>query len=361
MLHRSPCRAAALLCTALALATPLAQAQTPAADAPLPPGLLEDERNTIQVFRQCSQSVAFIVNAQTQRDIFSLNAVEIPRGSGSGFVWDDRGHVVTNFHVVEGADALTVTLADGKKYDAKVVGSEPFKDLAVLLVKAPASALVPLNLGDSDHLVVGQKVLAIGNPFGLDQTLTTGVISALGREIKSVAGTAINDVIQTDASINPGNSGGPLLDSAGRLIGLNTAIFSPSGASAGIGFAVPVSTIRRVVPEILEYGHVRRAGFGVTLLPDAFSARYGIEGIVIREVDRRGAAGRAGLRGIEVDRWGNVKLGDVLVAIDGKTIRTYDDMYQALDKRHAGDRVKVRLRREDTARDVDIVLQELPN
>jgi S1-C subfamily serine protease len=303
--------------------------------------------------------VVFIINTQVRRDYFSLNAVEVPRGSGSGFVWDTRGHIVTNFHVVQGGNAYKVTLADGKQYDATLVGGEPNKDLAVLRIQAPAASLVPLERGRSETLVVGQKVLAIGNPFGLDQTLTTGVISALGREMKSVNQTTITDVIQTDASINPGNSGGPLIDSAGKLIGLNTAIYSPSGASAGIGFAVPASVIERVVPQILEFGHVRRAGLGVSLIPDNYARNWGVEGVIIQETQRGGAAARAGMRGIQVDRAGNIRLGDIIVGIDGRAVRTYDDMYQALEMRRAGERVTVRTRRDNRERDVQIVLQEL--
>jgi S1-C subfamily serine protease len=336
-----------------------ARAQGAATELPIPAGLLTDERNTIDVFRRTSRSVVFIVNKQLRRDYFSLNVLEVPRGSGSGFVWDTKGHVVTNFHVVQGGNAYSVTLADGNQYDAEMVGGEPNKDLAVLRIKSPPSNLQPLERGDSESLIVGQKVMAIGNPFGLDQTLTTGVISALGREIRSVNETTITDVIQTDASINPGNSGGPLIDSAGRLIGLNTAIYSPSGGSAGIGFAVPVAVIKRVVPQILDFGHVRRAGFGVTLVPDNYARRWGIEGVIIQTTARGGAAARAGLRGVAVDRLGNVEIGDVIVGIDGKAIRTYDDMYQALEMRRAGDRVRVRTRRDDRERDVEIVLQEL--
>jgi len=341
-------------------ATPPAAAQSTQSDPPIPPGLLTEERNTIEIFRRTSRAVVFIINNQlVRRDFFSLNAVEVPRGSGSGFVWDTRGHIVTNFHVVQGGSSYTVTLADGSKYDAEMVGAEPNKDLAVLRIKAPAASLQPLDRGNSEHLVVGQKVLAIGNPFGLDQTLTTGVISALGREIKSVNETTITDVIQTDASINPGNSGGPLIDSSGKLIGLNTAIYSPSGGSAGIGFAVPVSVIERVVPQLLEFGHVRRAGLGVSLVPDNYARRWGVQGVIIQATARNGAAARAGLRGVTVDRVGNVQLGDIIVGIEGRVIKSYDDMYQALETRRAGERVTIRTRRDDRERDVQVVLQEL--
>jgi S1-C subfamily serine protease len=334
-------------------------AQTLAAERPLPPDLLEDERNTIEVFRRTSRSVVFVTNTALARDRFTLNVVEIPQGSGSGFVWDSKGHVVTNFHVVRGGQAFTVTLADGKKYPATLVGVEPFKDLSVLRIDAPASSIVPLALGDSDHLVVGQKVLAIGNPFGFDQTLTTGIISALGREIKSIADVTIQDVIQTDASINPGNSGGPLLDSAGRVIGLNTAIYSPTGASAGIGFAVPVSAIQRVVPQLIEHGKVTRAGLGVSLVPESITQRWGIRGLVIRSVQAGSAAERAGLKGLRQDRWGDIDLGDVIVAVAGNEVSSYDDLYQVLDPLEPGDRVKVRVRYGDRERDVEVTLQEV--
>lgn len=334
-------------------------AQTLASERQLPADLLADERNTIEVFRRTSRSVVFVTNTTVGRDFFTLDVVEIPRGSGSGFIWDTKGHVVTNFHVVRGGQAFTVTLADGKKYAAKLVGVEPFKDLAVLRIDAPASSIVPLALGDSDQLVVGQKVLAIGNPFGFDQTLTTGIISALGREMKSVADVTIQDVIQTDASINPGNSGGPLLDSSGRVIGLNTAIYSPSGASAGIGFAVPVSSIQRVVPQLIEHGKVTRAGLGVSLLPESISRRWGIQGLVIRSVQPGSAAEQVGLRGFRQDRWGDVDLGDVIVAVAGSKVSSYDDLYQILDPLEPGDRVKVRVRRGDRERDVEVTLQEV--
>jgi S1-C subfamily serine protease len=337
----------------------IAEAQTVAAERPIPPGLLEDERNTITVFRRTSRSVVFVSTNAMQRDAFSLNVVEVPRGTGSGFVWDSKGHVVTNYHVIEPGNAWSVTLADGKQYDAELAGAEPFKDLAVLRIKAPASELFPLELGDSDQLVVGQKVLAIGNPFGLDQTLTTGVISALGREIKSELQITIQDVIQTDAAINPGNSGGPLLDSAGRLIGLNTMIYSTSGSSAGIGFAVPVATIKRVVPQLVEHGKITRAGFGVELLPDIYAQRWGVDGIIIRTVQPGGAAAHAELRGLVADRWGRLTIGDVIVGIDGHKVVSFDDLFKALEPHAPGDEVRVRLSRVGQERDVRIRLQEV--
>jgi S1-C subfamily serine protease len=261
--------------------------------------------------------------------------------------------------VVENGQAFSVALANGKHYEADLVGVEEFKDLAVLRLKSPPADLVPLQLGDADRLVVGQKVLAIGNPFGFDQTLTTGIISALGREIQSRRGTTIQDVIQTDASINPGNSGGPLLDSSGRVIGLNTAIYSPSGASAGIGFAVPVSAIARVVPELVTRGKVRRAGLGIVLLADYHAQRWGVDGIIIRSVPRGSAGARADLEGLRSDRLGRVALGDVIVAVDGKAVKNFDELYRALEPHKPGDRVKVRVTNGGRERDVNVVLDEL--
>jgi S1-C subfamily serine protease len=275
-------------------------------------------------------------------------------------VWDVNGHVVTNFHVVAEGTSFTVTLADKKEYDAELVGVEPFKDLAVLKIEAPRSVLatlVTVQPGNSEALIVGQKVIAIGNPFGLDQTLTTGVISALGREIKSMRNTTIHDVIQTDASINPGNSGGPLLDSGGRLIGVNTAIFSTSGASAGIGFAVPVEVVKRVVPQLITRGRVTRAGLGIVPFSDEVGRRFG--GLPIQDVPARGGAARAGLKGATMDRYGRVSLGDVILAVDGKEVRTFDDLYLALENRNPGDRVKVRYRRGQRELETEVVLQAI--
>jgi S1-C subfamily serine protease len=235
------------------------------------------------VFRQVSPSVVYVANSKVSRGAFLFQAEETPQGAGSGFIWDEQGHIVTNYHVVRGGEKFSVALADGSTYDARLVGVEPRKDLAVLQIEVD-SPLHPVQLADSHQLLVGQKVLAIGNPFGLDSTLTTGVISALGREIESVAGTRIEDVIQTDASINPGNSGGPLLDSHGRVIGITTAIFSTSGASAGIGFAVPAATIARLVPQLIQFGHVKWAGLGVQVLPDHIAAQWGIIGVIVRDV-----------------------------------------------------------------------------
>ena len=264
---------------------------------PAPAELGPDERATMAVFERATKSVVFISNTAIQRDFWSFDMLEVPQGSGSGFIWNKQGHIVTNFHVIYGANTIRVTLADRKEHQAKLVGADPDHDLAVLQIQEPETSLEPLAIGSSHDLRVGQKVLAIGNPFGLDHTLTTGVVSALGRTIKSMSNRTIEGVVQTDAAINPGNSGGPLLDSAGRLIGVNTQIISPSGAYAGIGFAVPVDTVNRIVPELIKHGKLIRPGLGVSLVPDAMARRWGINGLVIGKVSRGGAAERAGLKG----------------------------------------------------------------
>src|SRR3954469_25276673 len=256
-----------------------------------------DEQSTIDVFSKFSRSVVHITSLQTRRDRMTLNVAEIPQGTGSGFVWDQDGHIVTNFHVVQLGNTASVTLNDNTTYPATIIGVAPDKDIAVLHIDAPPQKLLPLPIGQSSTLKVGQKVLAIGNPFGLDQTLTTGVVSGLGREIKSITQRSIFDVIQTDASINPGNSGGPLLDSSGRLIGINTAIYSPSGANAGIGFAVPVDTINAIVPQLLQDGGVRRPVLGINVLTDQVAIRQRIDGVVILGVVPGGAADKAGIVG----------------------------------------------------------------
>lgn len=236
--------------------------------------VFDTEAATIDLFEKAVPSVCFITTLNVRQDYWSRNVEEIPSGTGSGFIWDKEGHIITNFHVIQGGDRATVTLSDRKTYDAEIVGVAPDKDLAVLKIKASEAVLKPLPVGTSHDLKVGQYAFAIGNPFGLDQTLTTGVISALGREIKSVNGRAIRDVIQTDAAINPGNSGGPLLDSSGRLIGVNTQIYSPSGASAGIGFSIPVDEVNWVVPDLIKYGEVRRPVLGVSLLLRVLCQRH---------------------------------------------------------------------------------------
>lgn len=316
-----------------------------------------DERATMAVFERATKSVVFIANQAIQRDAFSFNLFEVPQGSGTGFVWNKQGHIVTNFHVVYGADAITVTLADRTEHKAKVVGADPDHDLAVLQIQTSAEALVPVAVGSSHDLHVGQKVLAIGNPFGLDHTLTTGVVSALGRTIKSLSNRTIEGVIQTDAAINPGNSGGPLLDSTGRLIGINTQIVSPSGAFAGIGFAVPVDTVNRIVPELIKYGKLIRPGLGVSLVPDAMAQRWGIKGLVIGKVSKGSGAERAGLRPARETVAGRVELGDVIVGVDGKAVETIDDLMDIMEHRKVGDQVMVEYVRGNRRQQAAVVLQ----
>ncbi|MFL6202471.1 MAG: S1C family serine protease [Thermoanaerobaculia bacterium] len=343
--------------TALAQPTPEGQGRP----APVPrPELAEEERATISLFERASPSVVYVTSLARQRDFFSMNIQEIPQGSGSGFLWDRQGNVVTNFHVVQPGNQWQVTLSDQSNWDAELVGYAPEKDLAVLRIKAPQNRLIPLPLGNSDNLRVGQDVFAIGNPFGLDQTLTTGIVSALGREIQSVAGTPIRDVVQTDAAINPGNSGGPLLDSSGRLIGVNTAIYSPSGAYAGIGFAIPEHSVRWVVPDLIRYGRVNRPTLGVELGPDSWNQQLGIEGAVIASVVEGSGADRAGLRGIQQGRGRRVELGDVIQSVDGKPVTSLGDLQSILEQKKAGDVVKVGILRDGRRQEVQVRLDPPP-
>jgi len=319
-----------------------------------------DEQTTIRLFKEASPSVVFITNIEYRRSIFSLNVFEIPAGAGSGFVWDDQGHLVTNFHVIRGASAIEVTLADHSSWTAQFVGAEPDKDLAVLKIDAPAERLKPLPIGGSSELLVGQKVFAIGNPFGFDQTLTTGIVSALGREIPSLTGRPIRDMIQTDAAINPGNSGGPLLDSAGRLIGVNTQIASPSGGSAGIGFAVPVDIVNRVVPQIIRHGKVIRPGLGIHPFPDSVARQLNIQGVLIAEIITESGAEQAGLRGTVLTRSGVVRqLGDIIVALNDQPVRSLYELLDVLERFEVGGRVKVKILRGDETLEVTVELQSV--
>jgi S1-C subfamily serine protease len=293
-----------------------------------------------------------------QRDAFSLNVQEVPEGTGSGFVWDQDGHIVTNYHVVRGAQAAKVTLADHSTWNASLVGVSPSHDLAVLYIDAPKNKLPPILIGTSGDLQVGQKTLAIGNPFGLDHTLTTGVVSAVGRDIKGQSGTVLEGMIQTDAAINPGNSGGPLLDSAGRLIGVNSAIVSPSGAYAGIGFAIPVDTVNQVVPEIIRYGNVARPTIGVRLATPQLARQLGVDsGALVFDVIPNSGATKAGLHGTRRDRDGNVSLGDVIVAVDGQQVENPLDLNRLVGKHRVGDQVKLTIVRNDERQDVEVTLQ----
>ncbi|MEM7448549.1 MAG: trypsin-like peptidase domain-containing protein [Myxococcota bacterium] len=324
--------------------------------------LSELEQNTIEVFRGAYPSVVHITTLAMRQDLFRRNVTAVPRGTGTGFVWDEKGHIVTNYHVVRGGNAARVALADGTVWDARLVGYYDDKDLAVLKIDARAEQLVPLTIGTSADLVVGQRVYAIGNPFGLDHTLSTGVVSAVGREIPSVGGRPIQGAIQTDAAINPGNSGGPLLDSAGRLIGVNTQIYSPSGASAGVGFAVPVDAVRRVVPQLVAQGRVTRPVLGVDVDEGRLAQRIGLEGVMVLGVTPGSGAEQAGLRAAKIDRQsGSLVVGDVIVSVEGESVGHSDDVFRILESRHSGDTVSVQVVRDGEKVTLPITLSGIPD
>ncbi|MBK9030402.1 MAG: trypsin-like peptidase domain-containing protein [Myxococcales bacterium] len=315
-----------------------------------------DEKSTIAVFKMASPSVVHITNIAQMRNVITSSVDDVPQGTGSGFIWDDAGHIVTNYHVIEGATSTEVTLADGSTFEGKIIGTARDKDLAVIKIDAPPSKLAKIMIGTSADLQVGQKVLAIGNPFGLDQTLTTGVISGLGREITSKSQRKIYDVVQTDAPINPGNSGGPLLDGQGRLVGVNTAIYSPSGASAGIGFAVPVDTVNLVVPQILNLKGEVRPVLGINILSDGEMRQIGVIGVGIRNVTRGGPADRAGIAGL-VQGGQGLELGDVITKIDGSVVAKTADLFRVLDRRRIGDSVELEVTRGSSRRTVKVTLE----
>lgn len=306
-----------------------------------------EELHTIRLFENASPSVCYITTKAQRRSFWSRDVTEVEAGSGSGFVWDNTGHIITNYHVIKGASKAIVTLAGGESYEASLVGVAKEKDLAVLKVEAPARELEPIPVGTSEGVRVGQSVYAIGNPFGLDQTLTTGVISALDREINSQANVPIVGVIQSDAAINPGNSGGPLLDSRGLLIGVNTAIYSPSGASAGIGFSIPVDVVRSVIPDLIRYGEIRRA----TLGSEFYQLRQGA-GLAFYDLNPAGPSAASGIRGITKDVRGNLVLGDVLMGINGKPVRSNTDVFLEMEKYEPGQSVTLNVVREE--REVEI-------
>lgn len=322
--------------------------------------LAADERSTIELFQQASPSVVYITTLTREFNPWTRHVHDLPSGTGSGFIWDDRGHVVTNFHVVQNASAARISLADHNIYPAALVGVSPDHDLAVLRISLPAHRLHPVPIGTSQGLQVGQKVFAIGNPFGLDQTLTTGIISALNRSIEGASGRTIEGVIQTDAAINPGNSGGPLLDSAGRLIGVNTAIYSPSGASAGIGFAVPVDTVNRIVPRLIADGRYVRPELGIVVDDDIsrdITRQLRVEGLLILGVRPGSPAAAAGLRGTSQTRDGAIVPGDVLQQINGRPIRSSNDLFTALDRHQVGETLTLTILRDGATYPVQLTLQ----
>jgi S1-C subfamily serine protease len=315
----------------------------------------EDEKSTIALFKQAAPSVVHITNLAVRQNL-NMDIFGIPQGTGSGFIWDKNGYVVTNYHVIETAGAAKVMLADRSEWDATLVGVAKDKDVAVLKIDAPQDRIAAILIGESANLEVGQKVFAIGNPFGLDQTLTTGVVSGLGREILSVTKRPIQGVIQTDAAINPGNSGGPLLDSAGRVIGINTAI--PAEVSVGIGFAVPIDTVRWIVPQIIKHGKGERIGLGITSWDDQRMAQWGLRGVLVRDVTEGGPAAKAGIRPTRITKDGNIP-GDLILAVNGKTVNNSLDLYRILDQFKAGDVVTLTIHRDDRELKVPVPLEVL--
>jgi S1-C subfamily serine protease len=336
------------------VANPAVQPRTVVPRGPLS----ADERNTIGVFEAVSPSVAYITTVQYVRDFFSPNVMRVPQGTGSGFIWDERGRVVTNFHVIRGAQEALVRLGDQRSFQARLVGASPEHDIAVLQIDVPADLPPPIPIGSSTELRVGQQVLAIGNPFGLDHTLTTGIVSALNRTVDNESGGVIENVIQTDAAINPGNSGGPLIDSAGRLVGINTMIYSPSGAYAGIGFAVPVHTINRVVPRIIAYGRYVRPTLGISANDDVSNRLLEGEarGVLVLGVSANSPAARAGLRATEMTAAGRVLLGDIIEAVDGREVGDFATLVNVLDALEFGDRITLRVRRGSQSIEVPVTL-----
>ena len=331
-----------------------ARAITPRGD------LAEFEKTTTELFDSVSPSVVYLTTRSRVASPFSARAFEVEADSGSGFLWDEAGHIVTNYHVLQEASSARVVLFDQSSYEATPVGSSADHDLAVLRIRAPTASLRPVLIGESDNLRVGQAVFAIGNPFGLNQTLTTGVVSARSRTIQGPSGRPIEDVIQIDAAINPGNSGGPLLDSAGRLIGVNTSIYSPSGASAGVGFAIPVDTVNRVVPQIIANGRYAPPKMGVHInseLSAAITSRLGIKGVLILEVVRDGGAEAAGLQGTVIGEAGLVRPGDIIQKIDKHEVENMNDLLETLERFRSGNSVTVEYLRDGTKQSAEVVLQ----
>lgn len=326
--------------------------------------LLENEKNSIRIFQDVADSVVNVSNIKRVKNIFELNSSEVQAGMGSGLVWDKAGHIITNFHVVDNGDSFSVTFRkDTKQYKAKFIGGDRNNDIAVLKLEELPKDLRPISPGDSRSLLVGQKTLAIGNPLGLDHTLTTGSVSALERKIQGYGGVSIEGMIQTDASINPGNSGGALLDSRGRLIGINTMIYNAggTGSSAGLGFAIPVNTIKEIVPQIIQYGKVNRPGLGIAILEEQILARFfGLQNAVgIRYVDPKGPAARAGLQGVTRDRRGQYYIGDLIIGINNDVIKNYDELYSALLKYKVNDVVEVKILRDKKPLTVKVKLTKI--
>lgn len=358
-------RSASALFRSLTLALALNAAVTHPAAAGLRPvvprgPLTTEEKANIALFESSKASVVYISTSERVMNFWTRNVMTVPRGTGSGFFWDEKGHIVTNLHVVSGAAGADVRLADGRDYPAKLVGVSEAHDIAVLKIDIPSNRPAPLPIGTSRDLLVGQKVFAIGNPFGLDWTLTTGIVSALDRSLTGEDGVLIQHLVQTDAAINPGNSGGPLLDSAGRLIGINTAIYSPSGASAGVGFAVPVDTVNRVVAQLIDFGHYAPPSLGIEtdeVLSQVIARRLGVVGAAVARVPRGSAGARAGLRGVRQGPRGRVVPGDVITAINGESVDSVARLLAVLDDYKPGTRVKVSIWRDGKNLDLSATLQ----
>lgn len=322
--------------------------------------LAEDEKSTIELFENSRDSVVFITTRQRVMDAWTRNIFSVPSGTGSGFIWDDNGHIITNLHVIKGASEAIVRLADGRDYKASLVGASPAHDIAVLRIGIGFQRPAPVPIGTSHDLKVGQKVFAIGNPFGLDWTLTTGIVSALDRSLPGGDGRTIDNLIQTDAAINPGNSGGPLLDSAGRLIGINTAIYSPSGASAGIGFSVPVDTVNRVVPQIISRGKYIRPAMGITVdskLNSRLTQHLKLTGVVILNISPGSAADTAGLQGATITPEGNIIANDIIVELENKPTDSVEKLLARIDSHKVGDTIKITVLRRGERIEVPVTLQ----
>ncbi len=332
---------------------PTAESRTPAPAS----ALNSQERANIAIYERVSPCVVQVTNLGEQTDGINLDVQQVPQGVGSGFVWDQDGHIVTNYHVVEGASGARVTLSDHATYEARNIWADPDHDVAVLWIKAPKDRLHPIVVGSSHDLKVGQIAYALGDPFGLDETMTAGIVSALGRQIETSNGRQIQGVIQTSAPLNPGNSGGPLLDSGGRLIGMNTAILSPSGAFAGIGFAIPIDEVNHVVPQLIQHGKIVRPRLGVQVAADETAQRLGVEqGVLIVKVMPNSAAAQAGLQGTRRGPSGDIEIGDVVVAVDGKPVANSRDLNEALAQHKVGDSVTLTIVREGKRQDLRVTL-----
>lgn len=322
--------------------------------------LLDSEKRVIDIYKNTVPSVVHVANIKFA-DSFFYGKVEVPQGTGTGFVWDDNGHIVTNFHVIQGGNTFVVTFhKDKKQYKAEVVGIAPKQDIAVLKLKEMPANLKPISIGESKNLQVGQLAMALGNPYGFDHSISKGIISALGRKIDGVGGVKIHNMIQTDAAINQGNSGGPLLNSSGELIGVNTMIISNSGSSSGLGFAVPIDTVKRITPQLIKHGKVIRPGLGIGVLEDDVRERYvGPKGVALSFVDPDGSAGQAGLKGMMRDRFGRIYIGDVILKINSNEVNSRDDIYHELGKYKVGDTINIQYKRKKKKYNIKVKLKSL--